>query len=147
MRRSCRGGFSLLEVLLATGILAGCLIVLSELAAIGRQHADDAQKLTTAQAICQTKLSEILAGLAPADPIEDQEVEDQPGWLYSIDAEPLQQPGLLALRVTVTENIEGRPPREVGVVRWIPDPDYRRDAEEWSPRMRLPPGFRGGRRR
>lgn len=147
MRRPVRGGFSLLEVLLATGILAGCLIVLAELAAIGRQHADDAQKLTTAQAICQTKLSEILAGLVPAEPIEEQEVEGEPGWLVSIDAAPLAQRGLLALRVTVTENVQDRPPRQVSVVRWLPDPEYRRDAEDWPPRMRLGLGFGGGRGR
>ena len=148
MRASRRCGFSLLEVLLATGILVGCLAVLSELAAIGRQHVEDAQKLTAAQGICQTKVNEILAGLAAADPVEDQEVEDNPDWLYSVDAEPLQQPGLLSLRVTVTENVEDRPPRQVTVVRWIRDPDYRRRSEESaSPEMPLPPGFRGGRRR
>jgi len=148
MKPSRRCGFSLLEVLLATGILLGCLVVLSELAAIGRGHADDAQKLTAAQAICQTKVNEILAGLASPDPVEDQEVEDEPGWLYSVDAQPLKQPGLLALRVTVTENVDDRPPRQFTVVRWIRDPQYRRGSgESSSPWMPLPPGFRGGRRR
>ena len=38
-RRGHRG-FTLLEVLLATGLLLGCVIVLAELAAIGREHAN-----------------------------------------------------------------------------------------------------------
>ena len=57
-----RSGFSLLEVIMATAILLGCLIVLGDLAAVGRRHARDAEDLTTAQWLCQTKLNEILAG-------------------------------------------------------------------------------------
>ncbi len=137
MKALRRGGFSLLEVLLATSILVGCLAVLSELAAIGRQHADDAEKYTEAQAICQTKVNEILAGLARPESVEDEEVEDNPDWLYSIDTESLAQPGLLALRVTLSENVEDRPPRKFSVVRWIRDPEYRDESKQsssqWSP--------------
>lgn len=132
MRTLRRRGFSLLEVLLATSILVGCLAVLSELAAIGRQHADDAEKYTVAQAICQTKINEILAGLARPDAVEDEEVEDNPEWLYSVDAESLAQPGLVALRVTVVENVEDRPPRRFSAVRWIRDPQYRGESRESS---------------
>ncbi len=58
-----RRGFSLLEVLLATGILIGSSIVLMELATIGMQHAASARDRSHAQLICQTKLNEIVAGV------------------------------------------------------------------------------------
>ena len=46
MRRTARRGFSLMEVLLATSILLACLVVLGELAEVGRRHAVDIQELT-----------------------------------------------------------------------------------------------------
>lgn len=145
MKTPRRKGFSLLEVLLATSILVGCLAVLSELAAIGRQHADDAEKYTVAQSICQTRINEILAGLARPDSVENEELEDHPDWLCSVDTESLAQPGLLALRVTVTENVEDRPPREFTAVRWIRDPEYRGQAtQSSSPWPQPPPDFGGG---
>ena len=97
---SARRGFSLLEILIAAGILVGSLVVLSELAAIGRQHAEDARQLTAAQTLCETKLNEILAGVQPAEPAEDQPLDDAPGWRYTLAVEQLPQPGLLQLSVT-----------------------------------------------
>lgn len=145
MRTPRRKGFSLLEVLLATSILVGCLAVLSELAAIGRQHADDAEKYTVAQSICQTKINEILAGLAWPDSVENEEVEDHPEWLYSVATESLAQPGLLALRVTVTENVEDRPPRKFTAVRWIRERQDRGATKEPSSPWTQPPlDFGGG---
>jgi Tfp pilus assembly protein PilV len=145
-RRPCRSGFSLLEVLLATSILVGCLVVLSELAAIGRRLAQNAQTLTAAQTICESTVNEILAGVRPPDPIEDQAVEGLPGWLYSVDTQPLRQPGLLQLQVTVKENVQGRQPRAFTLVQWLRDPASRRREE--GPLPQLPPGPRrgGGRR-
>ena len=145
-RRPCRSGFSLLEVLLAASILVGCLVVLSELAAIGRRLVQNAQTLTAAQAIGESLVNEILAGVKPPDPIEDQAVEGLPGWLVSVDTQPLRQPGLLQLRVTVKENVQGRPPRPFTLVQWLRDPETRRRDE--GPSSPLPPGPRrgGGRR-
>jgi prepilin-type N-terminal cleavage/methylation domain-containing protein len=149
MRSPSRKGFSLLEVLLATSILLGCLVVLSELAAIGRIHASVAQDGGTAVRICQSKMNEILAGLAPVTPVRAEPIDDPPGWWYSVEVEQVRQPGVVALRVTVgqDEDPEGRT-IDYSLVRWIRDP-------KWSPRgdgstkdeLRLPPGFRGRRAR
>ena len=124
-----REGFSLLEVLLATSILLGCLVVLAELASIGRQHATDAQDLTAAQLICQTKLNEILAGASPVRSVQNRVLEDAPGWVYSVEIEPLDQPGLALLRVTVSEEsdelqeaADQRHLKQFALVRWIRDP-------------------------
>lgn len=116
-------GFSLLEVLLATSVLLGCLVVLSELAAIGRIHASVAQDGSTALTICRSKVNEILAGVAPATSVQKESIDDPPGWWYSVEVEPARQSGVLVLRVTVgqEENPDGRPV-EYSLVRWIRDP-------------------------
>ena len=131
-----RRAFSLLEMLLATGILLGCLIVLSELASIGRRHVRDAEDLITAQRICQIKINEILAGIEQPIPVESTEVEDEPGWYYSVETEPVSQPGLIAVRVTVQQDVaEGQQGEEFSLVRWIRDPDAPRglsDPDSWD---------------
>lgn len=122
MKTSPRG-FSLLEVMLATSVLLGCLVVLSELAAVGRIHASVAQDGSTALTICRSKVNEILAGVAPTTSVQKESIDDPPGWWYSVEVEPARQSGVLVLRVTVgqEENPEGRPV-EYSLVRWIRDP-------------------------
>jgi general secretion pathway protein I len=125
-----RRGFSLLEVLMATGILLACVIVLAELAGIGRQHAVTAEELVTAQWLCQTRLNELLAGALPLVEVENEWVAETPGWVYSVQVDPLAQTGLVAVRVTVSKEAEGlRPPRQFSLVRWLRRPAYRFESE------------------
>jgi len=118
-----------MEVLLATSILLGCVVVLGQLAAVGRKHVNDAERLTTAQLICQTKLNEILAGAAPVSSVQNQAVEGAPGWVYSVEVESLDKPGLASLCVTVSEDLpesdeatQRRRARQFVLTRWIRDP-------------------------
>ena len=126
-------GFSLLEILLATSILVGSLAVLSELAALGRHHAEDAQERTAAQTLCETHVNEILAGIQPAEPVEEQPIEGHPGWSYRVAIEPLPQLGLLRLAVTVQTAAKGRRQGEFTLVHWLRDPAAQRRAEFQPP--------------
>ena len=140
-----RAAFSLLEVLVATGILLGALIVLSDLAGIGGRRVRSAEALATAQRICQTKIHEVLAGLAEPEPVEDEPVADEPGWLYSIQTESLPQPGLIAVRVTVAQDLpEEKRPQRFTLVRWVRQAQSTED--EWFPlrSLLLPSRFEGG---
>ena len=135
MRPARRTGFSLMEVLLATSILLGCLVVLGELAAVGRRHAHDAEHLTTAQLISRTKLNEILAGVELVSSVQEQPLQDAPGWVYSVEVEPLDRLGLASVRVTVSENLPEldeaanlRRVRQFTLTRWIRDPDQQTTA-------------------
>mgnify|MGYP001130272303 CR=1 FL=1 len=101
MTRRRRPGFSLLEVMLATSILLACLIVLGELASVGRRHARDAEQLTTAQLVCRSRLNEILAGAAPLEAQAASEIPDLPGWSWKVEVEPLGRYGLSSVTVTV----------------------------------------------
>ncbi len=154
-----RRGISLMEVILATAILLGSVVVLSELAGIGRRQSNRSAELSEAQRLCEWKLNEMLAGIAPIEPVtdapfeddtaavemefgeqeeslfgdlddpevpDDESLEDEEAeWTYSVEVTPIENvPGLSALTVTVTHNVETlRRPARYSLTRWIPDPD------------------------
>lgn len=118
-------GFSLLEVLLAAAVLLGCVIVLGHLALLGRQHAIAAEELADAQRLAQARLSEILIGQRPLEPVADTAVEEEPGWRWSAAVGPAGPAGLIAVEVTVVRDVsEGRPARRFSLCRWVRDPDF-----------------------
>lgn len=63
--RHHRRGFSLIEVIMATAILMGSVVMLSQLLSIGRTHADNTRQQAQAQRICENTLNEIIMGLRP----------------------------------------------------------------------------------
>ena len=67
-----RSGFSLIEVILATAILMGSVVVLARLAGMGRTQAHKAALQTTAQQLCENTMNELLLGLRPLEPVDDQ---------------------------------------------------------------------------
>ena len=139
-----RRAFTLLEVILASGLLLGCVIVLAELASLGRQNANAAEDLTTAELLCQNRLNEILVGAVPLELVDSQPLEED-DWQYSVALEPIAQPGLVALRVTVARQASSsRAAREFSLVRWIPDPGLSADNMQNSPGMNPPGGTAPG---
>jgi len=121
MTSTDRGGFSLIEVLLATSILMACVIVLGHLATIGRRSARAAQDISTAQVLCETKMNELLAGAVPLERVDEVPLDDNGDWLVSVELEPTEHALLTAVRVTVTQVVqEQERPREFVLVRWIP---------------------------
>ena len=125
MRRSPRRGFSLMEVLLATSILLACVVVLAELAEVGRRHIVDVDELTTAQMICQSKLNEIVSGVTPLTAVEAATVAEAPQWVYSVELESLTSFDLVVVRVTVAgqppedEVTNQRPKKSFTLTRWM----------------------------
>jgi hypothetical protein len=119
-----------MEVLMATAILLGSLVVLGQLATVGRMHANDAERLTAAQLLCQSKLNEILAGAERLRPVENEPLAEAPGWVWSVEIESAEKLHLKSLRVTVSEDLpeweeagEGPRPKQFTLTRWIRDPD------------------------
>ncbi len=123
-------GFSLLEVILALGLFAGAVVVLGELIRLAMRNAELARDTARAQLLCETKLAEVCAGVIPAQPVSRVGLEmvfepGEPLWLYSIEVAPLEQQGLAAVRVTVTQDLPPElRPVEVSLVRWMRDPAY-----------------------
>ena len=130
MKRARRAGFSLLEMLLATAILLGSVIVLAELAGIGNHHVDDIEGLSSAQLICQSALNEMLSGAAPVQSFEKRAVDEYPGWMVSAEVASVRQQGVASLRVTawyedpepIGDEIEPRRRFPFTLVRWTRDP-------------------------
>jgi Tfp pilus assembly protein PilV len=128
-RHHTRAGFSLMEVLLATAILLGSILVLMELASIGRHYIQSIDDRTTAQLLCQSKLNELLAGAEPLEEADQRAVEDYPDWVYSIELMPEGELNLALLKVTVSQQLpEGQErsvrgkPKRFTLERWVVDP-------------------------
>lgn len=119
-----RSGFTLLEVLLALAILVGSLATIGALAERGLRHAHRAAAVSKAQLYCESKLAELTAGIIVPAPASGAPLEADPNWTYSIDVTPdAVDPALLAVRVTVSENVAPPiPPVDFSLTRWMTDP-------------------------
>ncbi len=89
-----RAGFSLLEVILALALLGGAIAVLGEAGRQALRNAQVARDLSHAELLCESKLSEILAGITPATAVGNTAFDSattasidpgEPAWLYSIE--------------------------------------------------------------
>ena len=117
-----RHGLTLLEVILALAILSLSMVAIGELIRIGTHSARDAQDMTQAQILCESKLSELVAGVAPYEPAVRAPLPMDPDWYYTVQLEPTEEEGVMALAVTVETHIERRQPIACTLVRWVPDP-------------------------
>ncbi|MBX7165147.1 MAG: prepilin-type N-terminal cleavage/methylation domain-containing protein [Pirellulales bacterium] len=126
MTRTARGGFSLLEMMLAMTILLGSIAVLGELASLGRRNAAQAAALTRAELLCESLMAEIAASGTLPETVEEQPIPEQQGWLYSVRREPLEQPGIVSVRISVAQDLpKERRPVRFALVRWLPEPASR----------------------
>jgi general secretion pathway protein I len=119
-----RGGFSLLEVILAIAILAGTIAILGELISLGVRNARAARDMTQAELLAESKMAEVAAGIMATEAVQGAPCESDPdNWLYSIAVDPTEVEGLMSVTVTVTQNLppEQRP-AEFSLVRWMRDP-------------------------
>lgn len=122
-----RDGFSLLEVIVALGILFGAISVLGELARSGTRSARSARDLTQAQLLCESKLDEVTAGLVPLESAQgafDTTGGKQDEWLYSIEVGQADQYNMIPISVTVEQNPQVvKDPVRFWLVRWMLDPN------------------------
>ena len=138
-----KAGFSLLEVILALAILAGAIAVLGEASRLALQNAETARDMAQAQLLCESKLAEILSGITPAEAVDRTVFDttttasinpDEPAWLYSIETEPTDEDGLIAVRVTVMRDLPAaQHPVHFSLVQWIPDPNATTSMQSGEP--------------
>ena len=100
--RRGRYGFSLLEVIIATAILAASAVMLMSMFSMGERHTARADERTIAQRLCQSKLDELLADSSQLLPVKADIIPQYPGWVWSLDVQPTALEGFVQLRVSVT---------------------------------------------
>ena len=122
---SQRRGLSLLEVILSIAILGVSMVSIGHLYNLGFRSAQQAQARSDANLLVDSIMAELAAGAIPVQSKGDTEIDNAPGWLYSIEIENSSQPGLFLATVVVKRDIESNiMPGGVSIVRFIPDPDY-----------------------
>ncbi len=119
-----RAGMTLLEVMLATVLVLGSVMALSRLAFLARKHAQSAEDRSVAQRHAQNIAEELAAGLRPLQAVSPGGLEGD--WIYAVQVEALQQPGLASVTVIVDrlDDPEAMMPREdemggYRIVRWV----------------------------
>ena len=117
-------GFSLLEVIIAMAILAGGIAILGQVIRIGTQSASDSRNLTTAQVLCESTMSELIARVLPLESVQRTPFETNSDWLYSVIIRSTEEEYLFFVQVIVEENIDTQQrPLSFTIQRWVLDPD------------------------
>lgn len=138
--RTCKSGFSLLEVILALTLLGGAVVVLGQVCRLAMQNASATRDLGRAQMLCESKMAEVVSGITPPssvgetpfDTSTEPELVDDPRWVYAIDQVQTDEEGLISVKVTVKRDLpEAQHPISFSLVRWMLDPNSS-TAEELS---------------
>jgi hypothetical protein len=111
-------------------------MLLSQVAGFARLNIERLTLRTQAQLLCESKLSEIGAGVEPLRTVSGEQLKGLPGWFYSVEFSPVEKLGLVAVKVTVWHSPEqsavgGASPvssetssqAKFSLVRWVRDPD------------------------
>ena len=120
-------GFSLLEIVLALAILAGALAALGEVMRLGDQNANLARDESQAEMLAESVMAELACGArAPTNVNEAAfDLAFEPPWVYSIAIEPTDYQELVAVRVSVSQQLPPElQPARCDLVRWMMNPDF-----------------------
>jgi len=118
-RRPRREGITLLEIVLALGLMAIAMTLLAQLVFIGNRAARGARDLSKAQLYCESVMSEVVAGIMAPDSVSLTPLDADPKWLYSIDVGTTSSETLNAVRVTVQQDTESTRPTTFTMTQWI----------------------------
>ena len=124
-----KGGFTLIEVILALAILGGAVAVISQAAWSGLENARMTQDLVQAQLLAENVTAELAAGIRPLKSSEDNPAEEDDGvedpehWLFSVEVASSEVEGVLDVRVTVRTSSESPRQVEYSLARWMLEPE------------------------
>ncbi len=123
-----RSGLSLLEVVLALSILAVSAALLTQITKQATDNGLMAKRLSTAQMLCESKMSELLAGAIPLTPAGWTPITDSGrtgNWHYQVQTESAARPNMIGVRLSVTDQPDSTTsnPELFFIVRWMIDPN------------------------
>jgi general secretion pathway protein I len=122
-----RSAFSLLEVILALAILAGSLAALGEVMRMAGQAARLTESETQAQILTASVMDELASGARQLSAVSQSMLDStsSPPWVYSVSLEDTGYQQMVAVRVTVAQQLESRlQPAHFELLRWMPNPNY-----------------------
>ena len=134
--RNERLGMTLLEIILALGVLAGSLAIIANLSRLSSESAISARDTTQAQFLCESIMSQLMSGVIEFEAVYDEPVYDfvdtgatNPNdtysykWVHSIEINTIDDYGLLEVIVIVTQYQPNstREPVSCRLVRWMLD--------------------------
>lgn len=120
-----RRGLSLLEVLVAVAVLLLSLAAISRLLSFGADRAVDIRFQSRAGQLCQSKMSEIVAGIVPLTSQSDVPVDEDPDWRWSMTANSGSVTGLYNVTVRVGRDRPDGSHFEMTLSRMVLDPSMR----------------------
>lgn len=94
-------GLSLLEVIIATAVLAGSGLALFSIIGMGSKYALRAEEATYAQHFAQSVLDEWLTAPTSVGTEQTGTFEEAPHWSYQVESQSLEEPGLCAVTVEI----------------------------------------------
>jgi Tfp pilus assembly protein PilV len=123
-----RQGISLLEVILAIGIMGAAMAALSSVVMNGAGAAIDARSRAMAQMLCEQQMAQLLISNIMPTAVSEQPLQSPDPYLtytLSTQIQPAPLNGLLAVQVSVTGTaVDGsQEPLTVSLVRWMIDPN------------------------
>jgi type II secretion system protein I len=126
-RRAQSGGFTLLEVILAIGILTLGMAAVMRVNQMAYRNIHSASDGLHASMVAEQTLSQLRCGLQPVEnfgPIQLEQGQAFEDWQVQVIVEPTVAQELLQVRVLVGRTLEPGDRPACEVVRWLPNPDF-----------------------
>ena len=124
-----RGGFSLLEIVLALAIAAIATALLAQLVGIANRSAAASRDLTNAQLIAESVMAEFASGvMLPQSTSGTWELD--PTWTYDAQVSLGSSENLNVITVTVTQMVDGLTPTSFSLTQFLfipPEPEEEAD--------------------
>jgi general secretion pathway protein I len=129
---SSRTGLTLYEVVLSLTLFLGAMLAISQIISTGSRAAVQSRLQTQAILRCESKLSEILAGVEPMESVSNTQFEEETAkWVWSLEIGPGPHEALLDLTVSVSHiSQDGNPDSTYSLRRFVRDPQLFVDAAE-----------------
>ncbi len=126
------GGYTLLEILMATAVLALGLSAVFGISRSALRKSVDAAELADAQLACQTKLNELLARQTPISAEPPAGIENLPNWKMTVHIYDAPRPGMSVLHLSAQKFTPDGTPYEglYQLLRWIPQHRVARPRQE-----------------
>ena len=127
-----RSGLTLYEIVLALTIFLGSMLAISTIISNGSRAAIQSRLQTQAILRCQSKLSEILAGVEPMETVSNVQFEEETAnWIWSLDLGPGPHDVLVDMTVTVSHiRQDGTPDMTYSLRRFMRDPQLYLDVAD-----------------